>query len=41
MIDSFLIMEDEDGQLKATIGMEQFGASGLLRSLVCVTSNRK
>ena len=27
MIDSFLIMEDEDGQLKATIGMEQFGAS--------------
>jgi len=34
MIDSFLIMEDEDGQLKATIGMEQFGVSGLLRSLV-------
>ncbi|MFZ0444420.1 MAG: hypothetical protein WAM95_07260 [Bacillus sp. (in: firmicutes)] len=38
MIDSFLIMEDEDGQLKATIGMEQFGASGLLRSLVVTAS---
>ena len=38
MIDSFLIMEDEDGQLKATIGMEQFGASGLLRSLVVTES---
>ena len=34
MIDSFLIMEDEEGQLKATIGMEPFGTSGLLRSLV-------
>ena len=38
MIDSFLIMEDEDGQLKATIGMEQFGVSGLLRSLVVTAS---
>ena len=38
MIDSFLIMEDEEGQLKATIGMEQFGESGLLRSLVVTAS---
>ncbi len=34
MIDSFLIMEDEDGKVKATLGMERFGVSGLLRSLV-------
>lgn len=38
MIDTFLIMEDEEGQMKATIGMEPFGESGLLRSLV-VTAN--
>ena len=38
MIDSFLIMEDDEGQLKATIGMEPFGASGLLRSLVMTAS---
>jgi N-acetylglutamate synthase-like GNAT family acetyltransferase len=38
MIDSFLIMEDEVGKIKATIGMEQFGKSGLLRSLVVTSS---
>lgn len=34
MLDSFLMMEDENGAVKATLGMERFGGSGLLRSLV-------
>ncbi len=34
MLDSFLMMEDEGGGVKATLGMERFGSSGLLRSLV-------
>ncbi|WP_428910116.1 hypothetical protein [Niallia sp. Krafla_26] len=37
MVDSFLIMEDTSG-VKATMGMEMFGVSGLLRSLV-MTAN--
>ena len=35
MIDSFLIMEDEDGQLKATIGMEQFGDEWFIAFISC------
>jgi N-acetylglutamate synthase-like GNAT family acetyltransferase len=37
-IDSFLIMEDNGGQIKATIGIEPLGNIGLLRSLV-MTAN--
>jgi N-acetylglutamate synthase-like GNAT family acetyltransferase len=33
-IDCFLIMEDESGNMKATIGMEPLDHAGLLRSLV-------
>lgn len=33
-IDYFLIMEDEIGQIMATIGIEPYGQTGLLRSLV-------
>lgn len=34
MLDSFLLMEDKGGGVKATLGMERYGSSGLLRSLV-------
>ncbi|WP_338471050.1 hypothetical protein R4Z10_20115 [Niallia sp. XMNu-256] len=34
ILDTCLIMEDEHGAVKATLGMERFGVSGLLRSLV-------
>lgn len=33
-IGNFLLLEDEDGTLKGTLGMEVIGGSGLLRSLV-------
>lgn len=33
-IEYFLLMEDESGKLKATLGIEPFGSNGLLRSLV-------
>ncbi|ASV68005.1 hypothetical protein MKX67_21780 [Cytobacillus sp. FSL W7-1323] len=34
LIDYFLIMEDEEGEIKATIGIEPYDTVGLLRSLV-------
>ncbi|KAA9027838.1 GNAT family N-acetyltransferase [Niallia endozanthoxylica] len=40
-IDSFLIMEDEKGNIQATIGIEQFGKVGLLRSLVMTSQTMK
>ncbi|WP_394238611.1 hypothetical protein [Niallia oryzisoli] len=40
-IDSFLIMEDEIGDIQATIGIEQFGEVGLLRSLVMTSQTMK
>jgi N-acetylglutamate synthase-like GNAT family acetyltransferase len=33
-IEYFLLMEDESGRLRATLGVEPFGGNGLLRSLV-------
>jgi N-acetylglutamate synthase-like GNAT family acetyltransferase len=33
-IKSFLVVEDEDQQLIGTVGVEQYGTEGLLRSLV-------
>jgi N-acetylglutamate synthase-like GNAT family acetyltransferase len=39
-IDYFLLMEDESGRLRATLGVEPFGENGLLRSLV-VTAGMK
>jgi N-acetylglutamate synthase-like GNAT family acetyltransferase len=33
-VEYFLLMEDENGSLRATLGVEPFGANGLLRSLV-------
>ncbi|WP_042463589.1 GNAT family N-acetyltransferase [Neobacillus dielmonensis] len=33
-VDCFLLMEDENGGLKGTLGMEVFEEAGLLRSLV-------
>ncbi|HYK73663.1 MAG TPA: hypothetical protein VEV44_11195 [Pseudoneobacillus sp.] len=33
-IEYFLLMEDESGRLRGTIGVEPFGENGLLRSLV-------
>ncbi|WP_075983198.1 GNAT family N-acetyltransferase [Bacillus massilinigeriensis] len=33
-IEYFLIMEDKDGNIKATLGIEPLGSYGLLRSLV-------
>lgn len=40
-IDSFLIMEDDMGDIQATIGIEQFGGVGLLRSLVMTSQTMK
>ncbi|UII55757.1 hypothetical protein LS684_19365 [Cytobacillus spongiae] len=34
VIDYFLLMEDDHGELKATVGIEPLGSCGLLRSLV-------
>jgi N-acetylglutamate synthase-like GNAT family acetyltransferase len=34
LIENFLIMEDESGHIKATMGIEPYGDVGLLRSLV-------
>jgi N-acetylglutamate synthase-like GNAT family acetyltransferase len=39
-IEYFLLMEDESGRLRATIGVEPFGENGLLRSLV-ITAGMK
>jgi N-acetylglutamate synthase-like GNAT family acetyltransferase len=39
-IEYFLLMEDESGKLRATLGVEPFGSNGLLRSLV-VTAGMK
>lgn len=33
-IDHFLLMEDEEGEISATIGIEVLGGNGLLRSFV-------
>ncbi|WP_040206972.1 GNAT family N-acetyltransferase [Neobacillus jeddahensis] len=33
-VDYFLLLEDEDGTLRGSLGMEAFGECGLLRSLV-------
>jgi len=33
-VDYFLLLENEDGTLRGTLGMEAFGENGLLRSLV-------
>jgi N-acetylglutamate synthase-like GNAT family acetyltransferase len=33
-VEYFLLMEDENGYLRATLGVEPFGENGLLRSLV-------
>jgi N-acetylglutamate synthase-like GNAT family acetyltransferase len=33
-VEYFLLMEDENGSLRATLGVEPFGENGLLRSLV-------
>jgi N-acetylglutamate synthase-like GNAT family acetyltransferase len=33
-VEYFLLMEDESGSLRATLGVEPFGENGLLRSLV-------
>jgi N-acetylglutamate synthase-like GNAT family acetyltransferase len=33
-VEYFLLMEDENSRLRATIGVEPFGQNGLLRSLV-------
>lgn len=33
-IEYFLVMEDENSRLRATLGVEPFGVNGLLRSLV-------
>lgn len=39
-VNYFLLMEDESGSLRATLGVEPFGENGLLRSLV-VTAGMK
>jgi N-acetylglutamate synthase-like GNAT family acetyltransferase len=33
-VEYFLLLEDEEGNLKGSLGMEAFGEAGLLRSLV-------
>ncbi|MEH7352185.1 hypothetical protein V7150_01210 [Neobacillus drentensis] len=33
-VDYFLLLENEDGTLRGTLGLEAFGENGLLRSLV-------
>ncbi|WHY77466.1 hypothetical protein QNH20_25970 [Neobacillus sp. WH10] len=36
-VDYFLLLENEDGTLRGTLGLEAFGENGLLRSLVVST----